>query len=53
MANFYLDDSGSDQLRLACSYLTPEQIDEGVRRLALFLQDAQVRKPQPQAGARA
>lgn len=51
MANFYLDDSGSDQLRLACSYLTPEQIDEGVRRLALFLQDAQVRpNPSPERG---
>jgi len=53
MANFYLDDSGSDQLRLACSYLSPEQIDEGVRRLALFLQDAQVRRPQAQTRARA
>lgn len=37
MAQFYLDGAGDRQLRLSCSYLDPEQIDEGVRRLATFL----------------
>jgi (S)-3,5-dihydroxyphenylglycine transaminase len=42
MAYFYLDGSGNDQLRLACSYLSPDLIDEGVRRLAAFLRDPRV-----------
>jgi (S)-3,5-dihydroxyphenylglycine transaminase len=37
MRYFHLNDGGNRQLRLSCSYLTPEQIDEGVRRLAAFL----------------
>ncbi|MFI0982557.1 PLP-dependent aminotransferase family protein [Streptomyces sp. NPDC021093] len=37
MAQFYLDGAGDRQLRLACSYLDPEQIETGVRRLATFL----------------
>ena len=42
MASFYLDNGGDNQIRLACSYLTPEKIEDGVRRLALFLQDKRV-----------
>jgi (S)-3,5-dihydroxyphenylglycine transaminase len=37
MAQFYLDGSGEHQLRLSCSYLDPELIEEGVGRLAAFL----------------
>lgn len=37
MSYFHLNDAGNRQLRLSCSYLTPEQIDTGVRRLAAFL----------------
>ncbi|MFJ2172673.1 PLP-dependent aminotransferase family protein [Streptomyces sp. NPDC087851] len=37
MRQFYLDQAGDHQLRLSCSYLDPEQIEEGVRRLAAFL----------------
>jgi (S)-3,5-dihydroxyphenylglycine transaminase len=37
MAQFYLGDRGANQLRLSCSYLDPERIETGVRRLALFL----------------
>lgn len=44
MASFYINDVESDEIRLSCSYLTPEEIDEGVRRLALFLQDSRVHK---------
>lgn len=39
MSNFSLDQTRHDELRLACSYLTPEAIDEGIRRLAAFLRD--------------
>lgn len=42
MCHFHLDGGGQHQLRLSCSYLTPAQIDEGVRRLAQFLRDARV-----------
>jgi len=34
MSCFYLDGAGQRQIRLSCSYLAPEQIEEGVRRLA-------------------
>ena len=34
MSYFYLGGGGERQIRLSASYLTPEQIDEGVRRLA-------------------
>ncbi|MFJ9566865.1 PLP-dependent aminotransferase family protein [Streptomyces fuscichromogenes] len=43
MAPFYLDGSGDRQLRLSCSYLDPEQIDTGMRRLAAFLQKEIIR----------
>lgn len=38
MAYFYPYAISSDELRLSCSYLTHEQIDEGTRRLATFVQ---------------
>jgi (S)-3,5-dihydroxyphenylglycine transaminase len=37
MASFYLDGGGTRELRLSCSYVRPEQVDEGVRRLAAFV----------------
>ncbi|MGV9269016.1 aminotransferase class I/II-fold pyridoxal phosphate-dependent enzyme [Kitasatospora sp. NPDC003701] len=37
MGDFYPDGGGSHQLRLACSYLTVDQIREGVGRLAAFV----------------
>jgi (S)-3,5-dihydroxyphenylglycine transaminase len=37
MSQFYLDGAGDFQLRLSCSYLDPEAIEEGMRRLAAFL----------------
>ncbi|WBB53713.1 PLP-dependent aminotransferase family protein [Verrucosispora sp. WMMD573] len=37
MSAFHLDGSGRNDIRLSCSYLTPPQIDEGVRRLADFV----------------
>lgn len=37
MAPFYVGGGGEHLLRLSCSYLEPEQIEEGVRRLADFL----------------
>jgi (S)-3,5-dihydroxyphenylglycine transaminase len=40
MSQFHLDASGDHQLRLSCSYLAPDQIDEGVARLADFLRTA-------------
>jgi (S)-3,5-dihydroxyphenylglycine transaminase len=39
MANFLLEGAQSNELRLSCSYLDGEQIEEGVRRLALFIKD--------------
>lgn len=42
MSHFFLNGGGQRQLRLSCSYLTPEQIDEGTRRLARFLGDPRV-----------
>jgi (S)-3,5-dihydroxyphenylglycine transaminase len=42
MRYFCLNRSGDYQLRLSCSYLTGEQIEEGVRRLAAFLRDSRV-----------
>ncbi|MGJ5178863.1 PLP-dependent aminotransferase family protein [Bradyrhizobium oligotrophicum] len=44
MKHFYIDKSCSYELRLSCSYLTPEQIEEGVRRLALFIKHARGRR---------
>lgn len=37
MAQFYPGGGGERELRLSCSYLTPEQIEEGVRRLGRLL----------------
>ncbi|MGW6744971.1 aminotransferase-like domain-containing protein [Streptomyces sp. NPDC055025] len=37
MSHFYLGDGGDRQLRLACSYLDPDTIEEGVVRLTRFL----------------
>ncbi|ADB33176.1 putative transcriptional regulator, GntR family [Kribbella flavida DSM 17836] len=39
MRYFSLGDGGNRQLRLACSSLDPEQIDEGVSRLAKVVRD--------------
>jgi DNA-binding transcriptional MocR family regulator len=39
MSPFYLDGGGRHQLRLSCSYVDPERLDEGVRRLAAFVTD--------------
>ncbi|BCY14193.1 PLP-dependent aminotransferase family protein [Actinoplanes sp. L3-i22] len=39
MAQFYPTGAGDRQLRLSCSYLDAEQIDEGAARLAAFLQE--------------
>jgi (S)-3,5-dihydroxyphenylglycine transaminase len=37
MSFFYLDGGGSHAIRLSCSALQTDQIDEGVRRLAAFI----------------
>ncbi|MEV4555512.1 PLP-dependent aminotransferase family protein [Kitasatospora sp. NPDC049285] len=37
MSGFYPDGGGEHRLRLSCSYLTPEQITDGVRRLAAYV----------------
>ncbi|MGW5868854.1 aminotransferase-like domain-containing protein [Streptomyces sp. NPDC055239] len=37
MRQFSLTDSGDRQIRLSCSYLEPDRIETGVRRLAGFL----------------
>lgn len=37
MRQFFLDGAGDTQIRLSCSYLDPDEIEEGVRRLAAFL----------------
>ncbi|MEV7470970.1 PLP-dependent aminotransferase family protein [Streptomyces kronopolitis] len=37
MSYFYLGDGGERQIRLSASYLTPDEIEEGVRRLASHL----------------
>jgi len=39
MRYFYLGSGGERQLRLSCSYLTPDQIEEGVSRLARLVKD--------------
>lgn len=51
MSYFHLDAAGNRQLRLSCSYLTPQQIDEGARRLAAFLHGEHVGRRQARAGA--
>jgi (S)-3,5-dihydroxyphenylglycine transaminase len=47
MRYFYLGTGGEKALRLSCSYLTPERIEEGVSRLAALIR--QVVEEQPQA----
>ncbi|HEV2637326.1 MAG TPA: PLP-dependent aminotransferase family protein [Actinocrinis sp.] len=37
MSDFYLGDGGARQLRLSCSAVPADQVDEGVRRLAAFV----------------
>jgi (S)-3,5-dihydroxyphenylglycine transaminase len=39
MSFFYLDGGGSNAIRLSCSALRTDQIDEGVRRLAALIAD--------------
>lgn len=39
MRYFHLDGGGSCQLRLSCSAVPPDQVEEGVRRLAAFVAD--------------
>jgi (S)-3,5-dihydroxyphenylglycine transaminase len=39
MSFFYLNGGGSHAIRLSCSALVPDQIDEGVRRLATLITD--------------
>jgi (S)-3,5-dihydroxyphenylglycine transaminase len=39
MDAFYFDGGGRHQLRLSCSYVEPDQLVEGVRRLAAFILD--------------
>jgi (S)-3,5-dihydroxyphenylglycine transaminase len=39
MAPFYFDGGGRQQMRLSCSYIDPQRLDEGVRRLAAFITD--------------
>ncbi|MFF3336696.1 PLP-dependent aminotransferase family protein [Streptomyces sp. NPDC002888] len=38
MSDFYTEGGGEHRLRLSCSALTPDQIVEGVRRLARFIE---------------
>ena len=44
MSNFYINGVTNNELRLSCSYLTDDEIEEGVKRLALFLQDSSVHR---------
>jgi (S)-3,5-dihydroxyphenylglycine transaminase len=39
MSFFYLNGGGRHAIRLSCSALVPDQIDEGVRRLAALIAD--------------
>lgn len=43
MSYFYLNGRGGDEIRLSCSLLTADQIDEGVHRLAAFITSGQRR----------
>ncbi|MFF4342516.1 PLP-dependent aminotransferase family protein [Kitasatospora sp. NPDC001540] len=49
MDGFHPGGGGEHQLRLSCSYLTPDQIAEGVRRLAAFVAEQPVAE-QPSEG---
>jgi (S)-3,5-dihydroxyphenylglycine transaminase len=39
MCHFFVGDGGGHQIRLSCSSLTPQQIDEGLARFARFVDD--------------
>lgn len=39
MSSFYLNQGGHNELRLSCSYLSPEKIEEGIERFAVFLHE--------------
>ncbi|HYS40655.1 MAG TPA: PLP-dependent aminotransferase family protein, partial [Pseudonocardiaceae bacterium] len=39
MDAFYFDGGGRHQMRLSCSYVEPDRLVEGVRRLAAFITD--------------
>ncbi len=45
MRDFYTDGGGTHQLRLSCSSVRPEQVDEGIGRLAAFV--AEESRPDP------
>jgi (S)-3,5-dihydroxyphenylglycine transaminase len=45
MSFFYLDGGGSHVIRLSCSALTPDRVEEGVRRLAALLADVTAAVP--------
>lgn len=49
MSPFYLNNDGDNELRLSCSYLTHEQIEEGVDRLAALLH-SMTRRGKPTSG---
>lgn len=53
MDSFYLDGGGTHQLRLSCSYVAPERMADGVRRLAAFVaaETAGAKQAGPQAVA--
>ena len=36
MSSFYINETAKNEIRLSCSYLTPDQIDQGVRNLVEF-----------------
>jgi (S)-3,5-dihydroxyphenylglycine transaminase len=50
MSQFYLDGSGRNEIRLSCSYLDRNQIEEGVARLARFLRSLDPAAQQNGAG---
>jgi hypothetical protein len=45
MSHFYSDGDGLHQVRLACSQLTPDLIEEGLDRFAAFVADQRLRPP--------
>jgi (S)-3,5-dihydroxyphenylglycine transaminase len=49
MQDFYADNSGTNELRLSCSNLNEEALEEGVLRLSRFLRDRRVLAPRHQA----
>jgi (S)-3,5-dihydroxyphenylglycine transaminase len=48
MDGFHPGGGGEHRLRLSCSYLTPDQIADGVRRLAAFVKERSVAEQLPQ-----